>query len=319
MSKIVTFESLKKIVLSSKSSNIFYILLFFFFTFLNYINLPVHSSKVIYVPKGSINNLVKYLELTSLDKYLLYFIGKPQSGWINIKEETTTKADYLYKLCTAKAALKDITLIPGETTYMFLKLLAQELQLSHKKLLKIYKEKTDSPEGLFVPDTYKVPLGIDEEHLLNLLLKKSNEKIRTVSNKIFGNYNEKKWLHYVTVSSIIEKESANIDEMPLVSSVIYNRLEKGMKLQMDGSLNYGKYSHIPISSKRIRSDRSEYNTYKHKGLPPYPVCNVSFDAIRAAIFPARTEFLYFMKSKKGTHKFTRYYSTHIKNIKNATK
>lgn len=319
MSKIVTFKKLKKIVLSSKSSTIFYLFLLLFFTALNYINLPVHSSKVIYIPKGSINNLVKYLHLTTLDKYLLYVIGKPQSGWINIQEETTTKADYLYKICTAKAALKDITLIPGETTYIFLKLLSQELQLSHKKLLEIYKEKTDSPEGLFVPDTYKVPLGIDEEDLLDLLLQKSHEKIQRVSYKIFGNYNEKKWLHYVTVASIIEKESANIDEMALISSVIYNRLEKGMALQMDGSLNYGKYSHIPITSKRIRSDSSEYNTYKYKGLPPYPVCNVSFNAIRAAIFPARTKFLYFMRSKKGTHKFTRYYSTHIKNIKNATK
>ena len=92
-----------------------------------------------------------------------------------------------------------------------------------------------------------------------------------------------------------------------------------MKLQMDGTLNYGKYSHLKVTPKRIREDTSIYNTYKHKGVPKLPVCNVSFDAIRAAIFPKKTDYLYFMKNKKGMHDFTRYYSTHLKNIKRATK
>jgi UPF0755 protein len=88
---------------------------------------------------------------------------------------------------------------------------------------------------------------------------------------------------------------------------------------MDGSLNYGKYSHIKITSKRIRKDKSKYNTYMYKGLPPYPVCNVSFDAIKAAIFPAHTSYLYFMKQKNKKHAFSSTYKGHIQNIKNVTK
>ena len=107
--------------------------------------------------------------------------------------------------------------------------------------------------------------------------------------------------------------------MPLVSSVIYNRIKKGMKLQMDGTLNYAQYSHIKVTPKRIREDKSIYNTYLHKGVPEIPVCNVSFEAIRAAIFPAKTSYLYFMKSKKGTHDFSCNYSTHLTNIRRATK
>ncbi len=107
--------------------------------------------------------------------------------------------------------------------------------------------------------------------------------------------------------------------MPLVSSVIQNRIKKGMKLQMDGTLNYGKYSHVKVTSSMIKEDKSTYNTYLYGGIPPAPVCNVSFDAIRAAIFPAESNHLYFMKSKNGSHDFTCNYSTHLTNIKRATK
>jgi len=119
----------------------------------------------------------------------------------------------------------------------------------------------------------------------------------------------------VTVASIIQKEAASVEDMPYVSSVIYNRLKEGMKLQMDGTLNYGPYSHEKVTAKRLRSDRTPYNTYKHAGLPPYPVCNVSLDAIRAAIFPAKTDYLYFVRDKSGNHAYSRYYSTHLKKIR----
>ena len=170
-----------------------------------------------------------------------------------------------------------------------------------------------------MPNTYKLPIGLSEEKLIQLLLQKSLAQMKLLSIKFFGVYNQKKWFHYVSIASVIQKESASKEEMPIVSSVIYNRIKKGMKLQMDGTLNYGKYSHIKITPKRIREDFSSFNTYKHKGVPKVPVCNVSFSAMRAAIFPAKTNYLYFMKNKNGKHDFTRYYSTHLENIKHATK
>ena len=86
---------------------------------------------------------------------------------------------------------------------------------------------------------------------------------------------------------------------------------------MDGTLNYGKYSHIKVTPERIRKDTSRFNTYKHKGLPPSPIGAVSFDAIIAAIKPAQTDYLYFMKNNQGTHDFTKSYSTHRRNIEKA--
>ncbi len=261
----------------------------------------------------------KNYEVCKLDSLLLRLIGSPQSGWINIGETKSTKADFLYRLTKAKAALQDITLIPGETTYIFLNQLSDSLKLDRKKLRQEYDAQAKIKEGMFVPNTYRLPIGITEKEIIRLLLKISKSKMKQFSVKVFGNYNEMKWFHYVAVASVIQKESANVEEMPIVSSVIHNRIKKGMKLQMDGTLNYGKYSHVKITPKRIREDTSVYNTYIHSGIPELPVCNVGFDAIKAAIFPAKTDYLYFMKSKNGKHNFTRNYSTHLYNIKHATK
>ena len=293
-------------------------------SFMYYLVQPIKTPKVLYIPKGSINQIISQLQkrnydVCKLDALILRFIGSPQSGWINMGSKYNTKADFLYKLTTAKAALQDITLIPGETTYIFLDQLAKKLHLDRQKLQKEFEKQSSFQEGIFVPNTYKIPLGLSEKELISLLLGISQKRMQAMSKKIFGSYNEKKWFQYVTVASIIQKESANNKEMPIVSSVIYNRLKRGMKLQMDGTLNYGKYSHIKVTPKRIRNDKSLYNTYIHKGIPSTPVCNVSQEAIMAAIFPAKTKYLYFMKSKKGTHDFTCNYSTHLRNIKRATK
>ena len=293
-------------------------------SFMYYLNKPMKTSNVVYIPQGSINQIITQLKskkynVCKLDSFLLRLIGSPQSGWINMQSTYLTKGDFLYKLTRAKAALQDITLIPGETTYIFLSQLAQKLGLDRDKLEVEYYKYAKFKEGNFVPETYKIPIGITEKELIILLLRKSSQEMEALSNKIFGLYDENKWFQYVAIASVIQKESANLEEMPIVSSVIYNRIKKGMKLQMDGTLNYGKYSHLKVTPKRIREDKSVYNTYIHKGIPEIPICNVSFEAIRAAIFPVKSDYLYFMKSKNGTHDFSRYYSTHLDNIRRATK
>ena len=289
-----------------------------------YLNKPVNSPKVVYIPKGSINKIISHLHsknynVSKLDTFLLRIIGSPQSGWINIGKTVSTRGDFLYKLTTAKAALQNVTLIPGETTYIFLHQLAKELNLNAELLKSEYAAQSSYPEGVLAPNTYSLPIGITEKMVIKILLNRSLSQMKNLSMKIFGTYSEKKWFHFVTIASVIQKESATIDEMPLVSSVIFNRINKGMKLQMDGTLNYGKYSHVKVTSSRIKEDKSIYNTYLHSGIPAYPVCTVSFEAIRAAIFPAKTDYLYFMKSKNGNHDFSSNYSTHLTNIRRATK
>lgn len=118
----------------------------------------------------------------------------------------------------------------------------------------------------------------------------------------------------IILASIVQKEAANIEEMPLIASVIFNRLKKGMPLQMDGALNYQEFSHAKVTKERIKTDNTPYNTYKFKGLPKNPVGSVSLEAIRAVVFPKKTNFLYFVKMPDKKHAFSATYKEHLKNI-----
>jgi UPF0755 protein len=287
-----------------------------------YFSRPVYtSSSVLFIPKGSTKSIISYLhkadvDINELDYYILRFIGYPQSGWLDMQTTAMTKIDFLTKLTTSKAAMRNITLIPGETNYFFLQQIAQKFGLDYKKLFIYLNQYAYKLEGSIIADTYSFPLGITEKHIMYSLIQKSDDRYKKLSKKVFGNYNKSQWYRYVIIASIIQKESASNEEMPIVSSVIYNRLKKNMALQMDGTLNYGKYSHQKVTSKRIKEDNSIYNTYKSKGLPSQPVCTVSIDAVKSAIFPARTDYLYFMLHKSGTrHIFTNSYKQHRKTVK----
>jgi len=291
-------------------------------SFAFYTTIPVKTTQALLVPQGSIGHIISQLTkqgyaLSPVDKYVMVFLGKPQSGWVNIGETKLNRIDFLHKLTTAKAKMEKVTLIPGETTELFLDILSKELKLDREKLFTYVNEFAHYPEAAIFADTYHVPFGITEKHLIYFLVTQSEKRYKEISTKVYGNYSKKKWLEILTVASIIQKEAANTQEMPIVSSVIYNRLNKGMKLQMDGTLNYGKYSHIKVTPERIKTDTSHFNTYMYKGLPPSPIGAVSLDAIKAAIKPAQTEYLYFMKNKQGVHDFTKSYKAHKRNIQKA--
>ena len=297
----------------------------FIITILFYLNLVVISKPIIFIPKGSTNYTIKYLNnrnhnLNYIDKIVIKLIGYPQGGWINLKASKMSKLDFLYKLTTSKAALKNITLIPGETYYFFLKNVAKKLKISQNKIFSFYYKYAFRKDGNILAQTYSLPIGMDEEELILYLINYTNKQYTKYSNKIFGEYNKKNWYRYIVIASIIQKEAASAQEMPTISSVIYNRLNKRMKLQMDGTLNYNKYSHTKVTPKMIKNDNSNYNTYKYYGIPQNPIAAVEFNAIKAAIFPNKTSYLYFMKSPNGnSHIFSDTYKKHKKIINEVRK
>ena len=298
------------------------ILLVLIISFAFYTTIPIKTTQTLFVPQGSINTIISQLtkkgyELSIIDSYILRLMGSPQSGWIFIGKNKLNRIDFLYKLTNAKAVISKVTLIPGETSELFFDDLSKKLKLDKTKLQKYYFEFSPYPEAGIYADTYYVPYGIKEKHLMHFLVRESEKKYKGISEKIYGNYNQKQWGKVLIIASIIQKEAANNQEMPLVSSVIYNRLKKKMRLQMDGTLNYGKYSHVKVTPERIRTDKSSFNTYKHKGLPDSPIGAVSISAITAAIKPAKTDYLYFMKNDQGVHDFAKTFKAHRKNIKKA--
>ncbi len=305
---------------------IFEIVLLIIVTLVYYLAQPIHlKSAQIYIPAGNIKHTVLYLNERIapsfwLDSLVLRMIGSPQKGWIDLKVKNMIRVDFLYRLTISKAPLVPIKLIPGETTYYFLRYLSNEYGYDLNVLQKEYAVKAPYPEGVFFAETFYLPKGMEAKNLIDTLIKMSLRKHKTLAKKIYGNYNQKFWFErIVTIASIIQKEAADNEEMPLVASVIYNRLKKGIPLQMDGTLNYAQYSHTKITSQRIRMDRSKFNTYRHKGLPPYPICNVGLDAIYAALKPAKSDYLYFVKGVNGKHIFSKTYKNHLSNIKNVKK
>lgn len=272
------------------------------------------------LPKGSLNKIVAYLNdnnqhINTLDKVFIHLLGRPQSGYIDMGAEVLPRGAYFKALVSSKAATKDVILIPGETMYFFIRTLAERFSLSVDSLQKAYEKYFSYPDGVIFPDTYSLPIGLNEYQIMRILYDISMKKHKQSAIELLGEFDEVKWFEYVSMASIVQKEAANNDEMPIVAAVIFNRLKKNMPLQMDGSLNYGRYSHSKVTPERIRGDDSPYNTYKYKKIPPYPAGSVSIQAIKAVLNPADVDYLYFVRDRAtGLHKFSKTYAEHRGNF-----
>lgn len=107
----------------------------------------------------------------------------------------------------------------------------------------------------------------------------------------------------VTVASLIEKESANATERPVIASVIYNRIRDDMPLQIDATIQYAlERPKEELSYADLKVD-SPYNTYENAGLPPGPICSPSLQSLRAAMEPAETDHLYYVLKANGEEHF----------------
>lgn len=107
----------------------------------------------------------------------------------------------------------------------------------------------------------------------------------------------------LTLASIIQRESTNKEEFPTISSVFHNRLGKGMKLQSDATVIYGMTNFNGELTQLDRDTNTPFNTYINFGLPPGPIGNPGDDAIRAALYPSDTPFLFFLRENPGRHLF----------------
>jgi UPF0755 protein len=117
----------------------------------------------------------------------------------------------------------------------------------------------------------------------------------------------------VTLASIIEKEAKVAGERPTIASVFYNRLRLGMPLQSDPTAQYNPEGEIEPAATAVHT-ASAYNTYSFAGLPPGPIANPGMLSIMAALYPAHTDYLYFVARNDGTHIFSRTLREHERNI-----
>lgn len=124
-------------------------------------------------------------------------------------------------------------------------------------------------------------------------------------------------LETVTLASLVERETPDAEERPLVAGVFYNRLHRGVPLQCDPTVQYAQaLAGHPIKDVRpgdLRID-SPYNTYLHRGLPPGPIANPGEASLRAAVVPAQSDYLYFVANDEGGHFFSRTLEEHNRNV-----
>ncbi len=280
-----------------------------------YLLMPIKSKHNLKIPSSK-EKLIEYLKnnnysINIIDK-VIFVLYPPYKGYIYINKTKLPRYKFLIALSKKANYYIPFTIIPGETTYFVLKNLKKRLNYNINALVKSYKKLRVFKEGNFIANTYNLPTYFNEEDSIKFLIKKSFK----IHNHIMKKYNLEldSYKKFLIIASIIQKEAANKKEMPLISSVIYNRLKNKMKLQMDGALNYGRYSHTKVTPQRIKKDLSYYNTYKYRGIPKEPVCNVSLKAIKAALNPAKTNYLYFMKKDNKSHNFSTTFKEHKKNI-----
>jgi len=275
-----------------------------------------------YLPASDINTTISTLqkngyEMTAIDKWILGLKKIPDEGWYSIKPNKYGRIPFFYTFYKQKTdALMDVVVFAGETKDEVCGRLANDTKTDKQKLLNAYNDMTRFTEADIIAGRYTLARKANEKTAIHYLFMTSEKTLEGFKKEYFTKPLSESELKVIyIVASIIQKESNSLKELPLISSVIYNRLEKNMRLQMDSTLNYGEYSHVIVTPERIKSDASAFNTYKHKGLPPQPLGSVTLDALKAAAKPSPTEFLYFMLNEKGSHDFSANYTEHIANIK----
>lgn len=172
---------------------------------------------------------------------------------------------------------------------------------------------TDSPEGLFLPETYRFPGGSEDRAVLKQAYELMQATLAELWPERAPDAPVDSPYEALILASIIEKETGRADERHRIAGVFSRRLQKGMRLQTDPTVIYGIGSAFDgnLTRKHLRTD-TPYNTYTRSGLPPTPIAMPGRNAIHAALHPADGEALYFVATGlgDGSHKFSKTLEEH---------
>jgi UPF0755 protein len=160
-----------------------------------------------------------------------------------------------------------------------------------------------SLEGYLFPDTYLFTRGTAPEAMVDVMV----ARFRAVFTPQWRRRAAEVGLtvhEVVTLASIIEKETGVPDERPLISSVFHNRLRRGMRLESDPTVIYGLAAFNGNLTRKHLTTETPYNTYRIQGLPPGPIASPGAASLEAALYPADTDFLFFVARKDRSHYFS---------------
>lgn len=246
------------------------------------------------------------------------------AGEFKLKTDMTIKelADSLTSVKNANAEV-DITIPEGWTVMDIDKYLATQNLIKPGELIDYSKKYNgfDYPfliprpssatlEGYLYPDTYKVYAQTTVDKIAARMLNNFGSQLTPDLRQEIQRQN-KSIFEVVTLASIVEKEISGYENRRVVADIFLKRLQAGMALQSDATVNYITKKNVASPSIADTKIDSAYNTYKYRGLPPGPICNPSIEAIKAVIYPTKTDAWYFLTTPDGTAYFSKTYDEHL--------
>ncbi len=168
-------------------------------------------------------------------------------------------------------------------------------------------------EGYLYPDTYQFARGLTTMAIIDTMVNRFREVMRPFLEKV--RHSGMGIEEVVTLASIVEKETGRAEERGIIASVFLNRLKKGMRIESDPTVIYGIRDFNGNLTRDDLTRLTHYNTYLIWGLPPGPIANPGKKAIEAVLYPAKTDYLYFVSRNDGSHYFSKTLSEHNRAVR----
>jgi len=273
------------------------------------------------VTAQQVAELLEQEGLISSKNYFLFLLRlrgghrKIKAGIYEIDSKESTWR-IISKLVLGKSKKIKLTVPEGFTVRQIAQLIEQKGLGEKDRFLEIVEER--KLEGYLFPETYFVDYDASGEEIIGIMVDQFN-KVFTKEMKERGKKFKFTKRDTVILASIIEKEAVKDEERPLISAVFHNRLKKRWYLESCATVQYALGEHKEkLTYKDVKVD-SLYNTYIHFGLPPGPICNPGLAAIKATLYPAQTDLMFFVTKGEGTHRFSKYYQKHLEVQKKKSK
>ncbi len=238
------------------------------------------------------------------------FLGRVLGKWSQLKageyqlSSQMSPLQVLSVLTSGASFGRPLTVREGENSYEIAKDLETLRPGLGAEFLHLALQSGARMEGYLFPETYAITRTMTAEGVIKAMVRQFEAKwdpAWTVRAAELGMSRHQ----IVILASIIEKETGAPEERPMISSVFHNRLKKGMRLQSDPTTIYGIWESYDGNIRRADLLRpTPFNTYTVPALPAGPIGNPGKESIRAALYPAESDFLFFVSKNDGTHEFT---------------
>ncbi|MDR3708857.1 MAG: endolytic transglycosylase MltG [Capsulimonadaceae bacterium] len=278
------------------------------------------------VPKGASASrigsiLVKSHVLRSREAFLVAIrldgLRSPLKPGVYELSPAMSPRQILRTIESGRVAMNAVTFPEGFTIVQMADLLARRGMVDREQFLHLCREDgrsvtaphgfvapDDNLEGYLFPDTYRFGQHCEPRMIATEMLGEFETRVVRRHPEVAD------WREPMIVASLVEREARVPEDRPLIAGVIGNRLHKGMRLQIDATVEYALPAHkVRLTYADLQTD-SPYNTYRHGGLPPTPICCPGLSCIEAALNPALSDYLFYVAGPGDRHIFTRSLAEH---------